>query len=192
MNKPRFIILLFGNRYIYALVLLLTVFIAIVWWESQQFLLPFLAMLLLSVYSMRANKQVVAYLNYKHAWDAAGNEDTVNASEKSRNVKPVRKRQIVAGVLLCGFLGFFLLDFPRDNDPRTYDVVLLAFITLTLWLGYLLLRFRTQQLNTKLNNKQQDNYIVNHCQPVPKAAATATKISQQLPDYCKTLLQHKL
>lgn len=144
-------------------------------------------MIALFVYSLRANKQVVAYVNYKRAWDAAGNEDTVNASGKPHNAK--RKRQIAGGILLWGLLSYVLLKAPRANNPQTYDLTLLAFIALTLWLGYLLLRLRSNKSN--LSTKQQGDYIVSHCQPVPRAAATATQISKQLPNYCKILLQQK-
>ena len=169
--------------------LLLTALTVLAWWETPQFWLPPITMIVLSVYSLCANKQVITYVNYKRAWDAAGNEDAVNTSEQPRTFK--RKRQIAAGVFLWGILGYVLLKAYRANDPHFYDGILLAFIALTMWLGYLLLRFRTKKSNVKISTSQQGDYIVNQCQPVPYSAATATQIMGQLPSYCKTLLQHK-
>ena len=189
MNKPRPIIFFIGNKFVFLLVMLLAAGFALAWLEhGQSWLFPAVFLVMAFRY-FQANKQIVAYVNYKRAWDAAGNEDAVNKSEKPRNAK--RKQQIAFGVLLWGFLGFSLLKVPRANDPQFYDGILLVVIALTLWLGYLLLRLRTQKSNVKISTKQQGDYIVNQCQPVPRATATATQIMGQLPSYCKTLLQHK-
>ena len=119
----------------------------------------------------------------------------INRRENQRRVL------IVLAVFLWGFFGYALFKVPRANDPQFHDGILLTTIALTLWFSYLLRShiyklmwspfYKLMGILFKRRPKEQGDYIVNHCQPVPHSAATMTQISQQLPIYCKTLLQHK-
>lgn len=186
--KPNPFIFLIGNNVVCALLLIALFFVVIDWLQgSQQSPLTITSLFALSIYSLYANRRVTAYQNFQSEWDAI--------SEKQPQLG---RKRIAVAIFLWLVLVYMLLTTPRESDPEFYDVTLGIFILFTSWGCYLLLRALPglavglfKRRNSNGQGHIAKDYIVSHRQSVPKSTSAATQINQQLPDYCKELLERK-
>jgi len=191
MNKPNPLILLVGNNRVCGLALISSVIAVVVSLENGQYWLITAVLILLSIRSIQANRQVRAYECYKKEWDKASDE-TPEISENRRRAR--RRSRILGGALLWAGLGYLSLKFPRGNDPQLYGWILLAFVATTLLGGYVLMRARNSSIPGGVfnrSNKKEQDHIVSQCQNTPATTPTVAQINRQLPDYCKPLLDRK-
>lgn len=186
--KPHPFIFLIGSNAICALLLIALGAVIFDWLQGiPQNPLVIASLFALAIYSFRANQRVTAYKKFQGEWDAIS----------GKQLKPRRKSQIVAGIFIWLISLYILFKTPRESDPLFYDLVLgVFFIPFTLWFCYLLLHNLpglALNLFRRVNSRGHSpkDYIVSHCQSVPRSTAVAAQINRNLPSYCKSLLEQK-
>lgn len=128
------------------------------------------------------------YQKYQHA----------RAGRTSEQIADQRRRRKPLHLLLAsggGIIGLWWLnEHPfADNELNSYALLtcfLFAVLPPLLVASKLVFRLPAlfRRIRASVPKKPEKPFIVHWCQPLPKQAASAAQIHQQLPDYCKTLL----
>ena len=202
MIRPALTNYVIGNRPTLAATCCLTAFVLFRWGMQEQhrehisWIIPAVA-LLMSKASFAARKRVVAYRNWREAWD-----EMAGAAAQPTQQTPSQRKRVPFAWRLVGFTTWlallcWLIPHSRENTNEA-ALFALAWLLLSLWGAVAAVKafarwvFSPAKAKAAASPRRERgavrNHIVSVCLKVPWISPSLPRIRARLPDYCQPLL----